>query len=415
MQIYESTANGFNHWHDSWVAAKDDPSKCAIFVAWWRDERNALPLTDPRFKHYMPDGLDTATTALERRRIRQVREEHGVEISLQQVAWYRWHLMSEKDGDQGLTDQEMPWTEDDAFQSTGSKFFTVDCLTALTRTAKKAPFLAYRYRMSTRFEETTVYSTKNPTHADLKIWEEASRNGSYAIGCDPAYGSSDDADRTCISVWRCYADQMVQVAEYTSNEISTYQCAWALAHLAGYYGINYIMAILEITGPGQAVLAELDKIQKMSAEIRPLDDDHNIRNMLQHMRHFFYRRIDSMSGGIVKHWQQTENLKRRMLFQYKDAVELGRALPRSVALCEEMRRVENDNGFIAAAGHGKDDRVIAGALANQAWSTWVQPRMQSLGLTLARSKEAEERGGVEPVDRLIVNYLRRANIAVPQG
>src|SRR5215472_6154026 len=28
LQVYESTANGFNHWHDSWEAAKDDPSKC---------------------------------------------------------------------------------------------------------------------------------------------------------------------------------------------------------------------------------------------------------------------------------------------------------------------------------------------------------------------------------------------------
>jgi len=287
LQIYETTANGFNWFWDMWEQARKDPTKRAIFVGWWRDERNQLPLDHPFFAKYMPDGLQTAMLPLERKRVREVRELYGAEISLQQVAWYRWHLESEKDGDQSLMDQEYPWTEDDAFQATGSKFFTVEALTNCTREAKRYAFQAYRYKLTHKFEETRLQQTRDP-RSPLRVWEEASKFGYYVLGCDPAYGSSDEADRTVISVWRCYSDAIVQVAEFCSAEPSTYQCAWVLAHLAGYYGLTWIMPILEITGPGQAVFDELEKVRKLTMEFKPdADTGYNIRNILANMRHYF--------------------------------------------------------------------------------------------------------------------------------
>lgn len=415
LQIYETTANGFNWFYDEWDMAVKDPTKHAIFVGWWRDERNQLPLDHQFFPKFMPDGLASALTPLERKRVRLVREQYGFEISLQQVAWYRWHLESEKAGDQSLMDQECPWTAEDAFQATGSKFFTAEALTACLRTAKQMAFQTFRYKLGMKFEETKVVQVRDP-RAELRIWEEASKFGYYALGCDPAYGSSDEADRTVISIWRCYADAMVQVAEFCSPQPSTYQCAWVLAHLAGYYGLTYIMPILEITGPGQAVFDELQKVQKLSSEIKPMEDSNNIRNILSNMRHFFYRRIDSLGGsGMVYQWKTTEDLKRRAMNQMKNGIELGRMIPRSVALCDEMRRIVNDDGHIGAEGRAKDDRVMAAALAYQAWNVFVQPRVKSQGLTLARSTDIDERGGTEPVDRLITNFLRRVNITVPTG
>ena len=109
LQIYESTANGFNHYEEAWDLAKRDPTKAAIFIGWWRDERNAFPLDHPFFDKYMPDGIASSLTAIERKRVREVREQYAFEISLQQIAWYRWHLESEKINDQSLMDQEYPW------------------------------------------------------------------------------------------------------------------------------------------------------------------------------------------------------------------------------------------------------------------------------------------------------------------
>lgn len=413
LQIYETTANGFNWFWDEWDMATRDPTKRAIFVGWWRDERNQLPLDHPFFAKFMPDGLSTSLSPLERKRVRLVRELYGFEISMQQVAWYRWHFESEKAGDHGTMDQEHPWTAEDAFQATGSKFFTVEALTSATREAKKHMFQSFRYRLTHKFEDTRVQQVRDP-RAELRIWEEASNAGFYVVGADPAYGSSDEADRSVASVWRCYSDALIQVAEFCSPQPSTYQFAWVLAHLCGYYGATYCMPVLEITGPGQAVFDELQKVQKSASEIRPSDESANIRNILKNMRHFFFKQIDSLSGGIVYQWRTSEELKRRMMNQLKNGIELGRMTPRSIPLCEEMRRIVNDEGSIGAEGRAKDDRVMAAALAYQGWNMWVQPRVKAQGLSLQRSLELEKSGGkADPVDRIITNYLKRANIKVP--
>ena len=414
LQIYETTANGFNWFWDFWELARKDPTKRCIFVGWWRDERNQLPLDHPFFDKYMPDGIKTKLSPLERKRIREVREAYKFEISIQQVAWYRWHLESEKEGDQSLMDQEFPWTEDDAFQATGSKFFTAEALTTCTREAKKHPFKVYRYKLGMRFEEIALQQTMD-ARAPLRVWEEASKFGYYVMGCDPAYGSSDEADRTVMSVWRCYADCMVQVAEFCSTEPSTYQAAWVLAHLAGYYGICWLMPILEITGPGQSVFDELEKVRKLAAEIRPTQDDPTpaIRNILGNMKHYMYRRIDTLGASLVYQWRSTEELKQRMMNSFKNGVELGRVVPRSIPLLEEMRRIVNDGGHIGGEGRAKDDRVIGAALAYQAWSSWCQPKLKGMGLTLKRASEIDEVGGPGPLDRLIVNFLKKQNIRVP--
>jgi hypothetical protein len=412
LQIYETTANGFNHFNEMWEIAKEDPTKRAIFIGWWRDERNQLPVAHPFFEHYMPDGIRTALLPLERKRVRLVREQYNYEISLQQIAWYRWHLATEKDGDQSMMDQEFPWTEEDAFQATGSKFFTVESITDCMKVAKKVPFHTFRYKLGLRFEETELRQVKD-SRAPLRIYEDASRYGYYALGCDPAYGSSDEADRTVISIWRCYADCIVQVAEYCSTEPSTYQCAWVLAHLAGYYGVTFLMPILEMNGPGQAVFDELEKVRKMASEIRAHDENYHLKNILGNMRHYFYSRIDSLSSSLVYQWKTTHDLKTRAMNQFKNGIELGRIIPRSLPLLEEMRRIENDQGVIAAAGSGKDDRVMAAALAYQAFNSWVQPKVKALGLTLEKSNAIEEKGGTPPTERVIQNYLKRMQISVP--
>jgi hypothetical protein len=414
LQIWESTANGYNHFYDQCEIAKNDPTKMFVFVGWWRDERNQLPVTHPFFKHYMPDGIKSTLTPLERKRVRLVRELYNFDISLQQLAWYRWHLATEKDNDQSMMDQEFPWTDGDAFQATGSKFFTVEAMNDCLRAAKKHPFQTFRYKLGLKFEDTELKQVKDP-RAPLRIWEDASRFGYYALGCDPAYGSSDEADRFVVSIWRCYADCMIQVAEYCSTEPSTYQGAWVLAHLAGYYGVTFLMPILEMNGPGQAVFDELEKVRKLASEIRPHDENYHIRNILANMRHYFYKRMDNPGGGdLLYQWKTTHDLKTRAMNQYKNGIELGRIVPRSVALLDEMNRIVNDGGNIGAEGRSKDDRVMGAALAYQAWNTWVQPRVKAAGLTLEKSNQIEEKGGTPVTERLITAYLRRMNITVQQ-
>jgi hypothetical protein len=410
LQIWESTGNGYNHFFDTWETAKSSRNMCAIFVGWWRDERNQFPLTDPRFHDYMPDN---SLTSLERKRVKAVKELYSFAITLQQLAWYRWKRSDEFSDDQQMMDQEFPWTEDDAFQATGSKYFTGESLTAAIREARRSPFQGYRYKLTSRWEDTGVQGFKDQ-RAELRIWEHASKFGYYVIGCDPAYGSSDEADRSVVSVWRAYAECVVQVAEFCTNNISTYQCAWVLAHLAGFYGTVDCRVIIEINGPGTAVWQELMQLQERMKEIRPQSENSDLRNIFKNMRQFFYNKADQVgSSDFAFHWRTTEDLKRKLMAQYKDAFELGRLIPRSVPLLDEMRRIVNDEGHIAAEGAHKDDRVMAAAMAFEAWRRWLQPILRGRNMTRERAARIETAGGDAPINQLVLNYLKRANITMP--
>ena len=174
------------------------------------------------------------------------------------------------------------------------------------------------------------------------------------------------------------------------------------------------MPILEMNGPGQAVFDELEKVRKFASEIRPHDENYHIRNILQNMRHYFYKRMDNPGGGeMLYQWKTTHDLKTRAMNQMKNGIELGRMIPRSIPLLEEMRRIVNDGGTVGAEGKAKDDRVMAAALAYQAWNTWVQPKLKGLGMTREKAVDIEGKGGTPPLDRLVMGYLKRANITVP--
>jgi hypothetical protein len=202
----------------------------------------------------------------------------------------------------------------------------------------------------------------------------------------------------------------MQVAEFCTNQISTYQCAWVLAHLAGFYGKADCRIILEITGPGTAVWQELQQLRSRMNEIRAADDEMGLRNVFKCMREFMYRKPDSLSGDLAFHWKMTDDLKRSLMAKFKDAFELQRLIPRSVPLLEEMRHIINDEGHIEAEGAHKDDRVIAAALAHEAWRMWSLPMLRAKGMTIARSRQIESAGGEKPIDGLILDYLKKSNI-----
>lgn len=412
LQIDESTANGFNHFYDQWTAAKSSPVQRAIFVGWWRDELYAFQDNHPWFKVYMPEGHETPLAPMERKRKKLVREQYGIDIGHNQIAWYRWKLTEEVDNDQSKMDEMFPWVEDDAFQATGSKFFLNDALTDSMREAKSKPLLPFRYLIKDSWREMAVVPAQLK-QAELKIWEEAVPHGVYAIGCDPAYGSSDDADSTVIHVARCYADKIVQAAEYSSPRTSTYQCAWILAHLCGYY--QNCMVNLEITGPGSVVF---DALKMLQTEVRqappPGKGEPDLRNIFGHMRHYLYRKPDNIGGGgLAYQWRTTHETKWILMNGFKDAFELRQHVINSLRCLEEMKSIILTDGQIHGEGRKKDDRVIAAALAHEAWRRWIKQRLFSAGLTYAKVAADTQTGGPTVAEKMAIDYLRKAKIILP--
>lgn len=416
LYVFESTANGFNSWEEMWqtakVAERASGRQMAIFIGWWRKEEYSFKETDPEYRVYWESAPHLS--GREREWVRKVKQYYDFDITANQIAWHRWHLAEQKKGDELLMRQEYPPTEDDAFVVAGSAFFTGERITNAYLSAKKERYDSYRYVTGSEFQFTQCHKT-NAANGELKIWEEPHPDGLYVIGADPAYGSSDNADRFAISIFRCYADRMVQSAEYCTPDITTAQFAWIIAHLGGAY--RNVWLNLEMTGPGFSVQNELVHLQRAASQI-PVSDHRTIMDVMPAIRHYFWMRPDSMiTGGGTKATGtlMTEHLKRAMMNSIKDSFEIGRMVIKSTELINEMRTVVNDAGSIAAAGRGKDDRVMAAALAHWVWIQSIKGAMLSQRRTYASEIARQTGMSPTPMNQMrhsVMNYLKHSGIVI---
>jgi len=403
LEIHESTANGFNHFAEMWEDAKKDPTQRAIFVGWWRNELYRFERDNKFFEEYTTEPY----SSLEKQRCAAVKRLYGFEIVLEQIAWYRWKFITGSGRDQSKMDEMFPWTEDDAFVASGSKYFRSGPLTDAMKRAKTTGYSAYKYRYGEHWDETEVHNGTRASH-DLKIFEPPCPSGVYVMGCDPAYGTSDTADRSVISVFRCFADRAYQVAEFCTPTISTYECAWTLCHLAGLY--DNTMVILEISGPGAAVFQEMNSLKIQMARAGG-----ELSTTLLRMKHYLYRRVDSVTGGgLAYQWRMSRDLKWAIMAGFKDSFELHRAIINSLACLEEMKTITVQDGIIEAAGKGKDDRVMAAGMAIRAWKQSLQPGLIANGMTYDRWLKDQEGEAVPEGPYKVVNYLRQAGVDLPK-
>jgi hypothetical protein len=402
LYLFESTARGFNMWHDMWQVAKKARTQKAIFCGWWRNELYAADPKSDVYRVYWDGKLSPE----EKEWTREVKKLYQVEINTRQIAWWRWKL-NEGLKDEALMYQEFPPTEDYAFIMTGSSFFSHTRCTDQAKVAKQLMPRNYRFSMGQYFEDTELIQSTERM-ATLKIWEEPIDNAYYVIGADPAYGSSDWADRFCIQIYRAYADGLDQVAEFATSEINTYQFAWIICYLAGAYKNSTLN--LEVNGPGQAVINEMRNLRRQAQTMEP-KKARRLDDVLSHMQHYLWRRNDSL-GGVSNSlgYLTTHSSKERMLNYFKDYFERGMMNVYSMDLLEEMKSVVREGGSIAAYGRNKDDRVIATALACVAYAEQLMPRLMQMRMTRARKEEAITPVQEPIMDRQINNYLKALGV-----
>lgn len=388
LYIFESTANGFNGFWKMWQQAKADvDTQKAIFIGWWAKETYRVSRETELFKRYW----DGSRTDEEIGKCDQVLEQYGHKVNAEQVAWYRWKTMTSAAGEPMMA-QNFPWTEEEAFVMTGQSFFPTRKMQTLLNDMIEInpPFKAMRYHFSDAFDKTKLEQVAAADEADLQVYEEPAHDGVYAIGCDPAYGRSDYKDRHVIEVWRCYADRLVQVAEFATEVPETYQVSWALAHLAGSYA-NCIIN-LEITGPGRAIMDGMRSLRQLfDAGMLPgVRQNSDLSDVFGAVRWYLYHRPDSLSAGYIYNFNTTYDNKHVILNQMRDSFVLNHLEVRSHALADEMRTLVQDGGKIEAAGENKDDRVFATALAHKAWADWLRMPLVEAGDTFDVVRKREE-------------------------
>ena len=400
LYMFESTAQGFNMFHDMYKTAKFAKTQRAIFCGWWRNEYYTVDANSSIYKVYWDGKL----TGEEKEWVKDIKKLYGVEINSRQMAWWRWK-MGEGIKDETLMYQEFPPTEDYAFVMTGTSFFSHSRCTDSAKEAKKLLPDHYRYVFGQSFQDTEVLKSTERL-GTLKVWEEPVDTAYYVIGADPAYGSSDWADRFCIQVYRCYANGLDQVAEFATSEMNTYQFAWVIAHLAGAYKNSTLN--LEINGPGQAVINEMRTLKRMAVSMgNKMGND--LMDVLGNMSNYLWRRNDSLGGPSMSiGFLTTSSTKERMLSYMKDYFERTMMTVRSMDLLEEMKTIVREDGFIGAPGRAKDDRVIASGLACVAYAEQVQPRLIAAKITREVSKSQEDYTAEQlSVGRNVSDYLKR--------
>lgn len=408
LYLFESTARGFNMFHDMYVTAKRARTQRAIFCGWWRNELYSLDPEGMTYKVYWDGKL----TGEEKEWVKDIKKLYGVEINSRQMAWWRWKMI-EGIKDESLMYQEFPPTEDYAFVMTGTSFFSNSRCTDAVKALKKRTYDCYRYSFGVNFHDTEVLKSTERL-GTLKVWEEPIDTAYYVIGADPAYGSSDWADRFCIQVFRCYADGLEQVASFATSEMNTYQFAWVIAHLAGAYKNSTLN--LEINGPGQAVINELKNLKRQAAAMGTALGK-ELTDVYGNMQNYIWRRNDTL-GGVSNSigWLTTAATKERMLSYMKDFFERGMMDIVDMDTIEEMKTMVRDGGSIEASGRNKDDRVIACALATAAFAEQVQPRliMQKITRNISRIQDDFTPEQLT-VGRNVSDYLKKIGVYGDDG
>ena len=376
--IYESTGKGYGLLYDMWEDAQADRiTKRPIFVTWWRKRSYSYGKGTPLFGKY---GW-TEFSPDEREANEQVRKLYGHKITLEQWAWYRHRSDPRARAESGMDDederaeimtQEHPHFPEQMFRGTGSPFILSQYLGPAEAVAQKALFKAYTYQLGDDVTATKIDPTRFINRAHLKVWQEPHPNGVYVVAGDPAYGTSDDGDGFCAQVLRCYADRIVQVAEFCDRSVQPYQFAWIMLHLCGWYGnCRYI---LELNGSGEAVWTEMKNLKtrmeeggllpKRAISAQPteaeIENENSWRNMLSQVRQYLYHRQDSLGGGGFNyHMMSTLTSKFTFMTQMADRFMLDQLVVHSVQCLKEMRTLRKDGRSIEAEVKKKDDRPLA--------------------------------------------------------
>jgi hypothetical protein len=375
LYVWEGTGQGFGVLYQMWEQAETSVTTRRIFIGWWRLTSHLV--TREQRALWEVYGAPRPTPD-EKEWAAEVKKRYAVDVTRQQLCWWRWTLAEGKgiNGDLATMMQEHPWLPEQAFQASGSAFLSPTVNLRLRQQTERAPRPTfYRYEWGATFDAKGDDAlVEVPAEASvLTVYEEAVPNGLYIVAGDPAYGSSEDADSYAVTVWRAHPDALVQVAEYHTTLGTMYQFAWVLAHLASYYPK---WLIYDIQGPGTAVMQEL---KRMAETGFGLTQRHGaLQNVIGNIQHYLWTRADALSPSFSWGWKTSPGTQEALMEQLRNEVERGALVVRSRRLADELAALRREGGRIEAGGVAHDDLAVTAAMAVEYWLGTVQQEIEGL-------------------------------------
>jgi hypothetical protein len=393
LYIFEGTARGKNWYYDFWTSALKAQTIQAIFLGWWLREDNILRKSQKKlFAAYWDGHL----TAKEREWDKVLRRRDKVVLTPEQWAWRRWYVAEKAGGSHRIADQEMPTVWEDAFSASQERPFLDAILEKRLETAIAAPTEGHQYAWGTNLEDTALAPPPARVRPMLRVWTLPDHRP-VVIAAVPAHSIVENDPTWVVSVWAADLDRerLEQVAEFASDlAIGLQPFAWTCLHLAGSYGVDHQAFILEITGLGMGVLAEIKRLVYSGWGTARAP---HFRHLLGAVHHYIWRRPDAIAGVGAYQWKSTPELQATLLHRLRDQLTRGVAILRSDACLEELDRLEGSGeGFTPAGDEPRAHRAYAAALAMESYSGQLYPQL---------SKFRPEHGARSVQERTVARFL----------
>lgn len=339
MIFDESTANGMELWfEDVQRSIKGEDGYDFVFVPWFYDENYTLPC-GPDFR------LEKDELILKDK----VREQYKVELSNEQINWYRFCLVHKCGGDAKLRSQEYPSYPEEAFLFSGRPRFDADTLIALKAKCIK-PITSIGL---------------------LDVYEQFDPLAYYVMGVDTSEGLAI-GDNSSVTVINCktYTQSAHYSGKVAPDILASYIKEWATRY-------NRALVVVESNNHGLVTLNYLKDI---------------------YSRVYFRKSFDNITNEWVEKigWQTSARTKPLLIGNLDKALRSGLCVKSHQTIDELMTYVISDDGTTNASEGKKDDSVISLALAVQGYlesdKTIPERPKPVLDGTVAKLLEMEKSG-----------------------
>lgn len=173
LVVIESTANGYNYFYDFWnKAVNGENDYIPLFFPWYLDQGYT--------KYY--DGFELTDYEIE------IKEQYN--LTNEQLAWRRWCIANNCNGDEQLFKQEYPISPEEAFITSGDCVFDVENIKNRLRVLKEPIARGYFKYDYDGLKITNIKWCDDPK-GYIKIHQKPSNKLNYCIGGDTAGEGSD--------------------------------------------------------------------------------------------------------------------------------------------------------------------------------------------------------------------------------
>lgn len=181
IQIYETTANGFNDFQKLW----ESETCINCFYEWWRTPEYRLNFETEETKKQFIDDIESRTEWIYDR-LRLLKDQ---KLDLEQLYWY--YKKYESYIDKRLIRQEYPCTPEEAFLTSGQCYFNSEKLVKRLQEVKEPIKVGYfLYELCN--EKIMSYKWVDDPNGFIKIYEDVQERNPYVLGGDTAGEGSDN-------------------------------------------------------------------------------------------------------------------------------------------------------------------------------------------------------------------------------